>query len=80
MFSKGGLCRVKDDKLIIIDTTLNLSEKIDVLADALSQFDLEDIYMPPVVRKTVLRKSDKNADEDTNSIHDQEVSASKESA
>lgn len=56
IFSKGGLCRLKEDKVVIIDTTLNLSEKIDVLSDALSQFDLEDIYMPPAVRKIVTQK------------------------
>ena len=59
IFSKGGLCRLKEDKVVIIDTTLNLSEKIDVLSDALSQFDLEDIYMPPAVRKIVTQKSSK---------------------
>ena len=59
IFSKGGLCRLKEDKVVIIDTTLNLSEKIDVLSDALSQFDLEDIYMPPAVRKIVTQKSNK---------------------
>ena len=80
VFSKGGLCRVKDDKLVIIDTTLNLSEKIDVLADALSQFDLKDVYMPPVVRKIVLRKSDKNAETENNGMQDQAVAESKESA
>jgi hypothetical protein len=56
VFSKGGLYRLKEDKIIIIDTTLNLSEKIEILADALSQFDLEDIYMPPAVRKIVASK------------------------
>lgn len=59
IFSKGGLCRLKEDKVVIIDTTLNLSEKIDVLSDALSQFDLEDIYMPPAIRKIVTQKSNK---------------------
>ena len=57
VFSKGGFCRLKDDKIVIIDNTLNLSEKIDVLADALSQLDLEDMYMPPAVRKILDRKS-----------------------
>jgi len=56
IFSKGGLYKLKGDKVVIIDNTLNLSEKIDILADALSQFDLEDIYMPPAIRKIVARK------------------------
>lgn len=57
VFSKGGFCRLKEDKIVIIDNTLNLSEKIDVLADALSRLDLEDMYMPPAVRKILDRKS-----------------------
>ncbi len=64
VFSKGGFCRLKEDKIVIIDTTLNLSEKIDVLADALSQLDLEDIYMPPAVRKILAGKSNKNTSDD----------------
>ena len=50
IFSKGGLYRLKEDRVVIIESSLNLSEKIDILADALSQFELEDIYMPPAVR------------------------------
>ena len=64
IFSKGGFCRIKEDKIVIIDTTLNLSEKIDILADALSQFDLEDIYMPPAVRKILASKTNKNTSND----------------
>ena len=64
VFSKGGLCRLKQDRMVIIDTALNLSEKIDILANALSQFDLEDIYLPPAVRKIVLTKGNKNTAEE----------------
>ena len=64
IFSKGGLYRLKEDRVVIIESSLNLSEKIDILADALSQFELEDIYMPPAVRKILVSKSNKkNLDE-----------------
>jgi len=56
IFSKGGLYRLKGDQVVIIESSLNLSEKIDILADALSQFNLEDIYMPPAVRKILASK------------------------
>ena len=56
IFSKGGLYRLREDKVVIIESTLNLSEKINILADALSQFNLEDIYMPPAVRKILASK------------------------
>lgn len=78
VFSKGGLCRLKEDKIVIIDTNLNLSEKIDILADALSQFDLEDIYMPPAVRKIVDRKSNKITSDDQNHNQQSEKTKSEE--
>ncbi len=72
IFSKGGMYRLKDDKAVVIDSNLNLSEKIDVLADALSQFDLEDIYMPPAVRKIITGKSDKTVPDDQSPVSQQE--------
>ncbi len=68
VFSRGGLCKLKDDNVIIIETSLHLSEKIDVLADALSQFDLEGIYMPPAVRKILSSKSNKETSDDKEKI------------
>jgi hypothetical protein len=76
VFSKGGFCRLKEDKIVIIDNTLNLSDKIDVLADALSQLDLEDIYMPPAVRKILDRKSNMNTSSDQS--HNQQEEAKPE--
>ena len=78
IFSKGGLYRLKEDKAVVIDTNLNLSEKIDVLADALSQFDLEDIYMPPAVRKIVINKSSKNVSADKDPRQEREETESQE--
>jgi len=72
IFSKGGMYRLKEDKAVVIDCNLNLSEKIDVLADALRQFDLEDIYMPPAVRKIITGKSDKTAPGDQAPVRKQE--------
>ena len=74
IFSKGGIYRLKEDKAVIIDCNLNLSEKISVLADALSQFDLEDIYMPPAVRKMITGKSDKTVPDDQAPVSQQEES------
>ena len=57
VFSKGGLYRFKDDRTVLIEKSLILSEKIDTLADALAQFDLEEIFIPPAVRKILTGKS-----------------------
>lgn len=58
IFSRGGLCRLQEDHILLIESALNLSEKIDMLAEALTHHDLEDMYMPPAVRKLLDRKGD----------------------
>jgi len=65
IFSKGGFYRLQENHIVLIENTLNLSEKIEILADALSQYDLEDIYMPPAVRKILDRKADTDISADT---------------
>jgi hypothetical protein len=60
--ARGGLCRLRGRSLILIDASLSLTERIAVLAGALSAFDVSLIHMPPVVRaridsSTVLRPS-----------------------
>ena len=56
IYSRGGLYRLKEEQVVLIETSLTLSEKIDTLADALSQFDIEDFSMPPLVRKIIAGK------------------------
>lgn len=73
IYSKGGFCRLKDDKIVIIDNTLNLSERIDVLAGALSQLDLEDVYMPPAVRTILDRKNPVTIPLDQSHNHSEET-------
>lgn len=63
VFSKGGFYRFKDDRTVLIEKSLILSDKIDTLADALAQFDLEQIYIPPAVRKVLAGKTNTPADE-----------------
>jgi len=70
VFSKGGLYRFKDDKTVLIEKSLILSEKIDTLADALAQFDLEEIFIPPAVRKILAGKSTTTADENSTSSNE----------
>ena len=65
IFSKGGFYRLQEDHIVLIENTLNLSEKIEILADALGQYDLEDIYMPPAVRKILDRKANTDNSDDT---------------
>jgi hypothetical protein len=54
--AKGGLCRVHGSPFIVVDRGLPVLDKIGILSDALSTFDLEAIYLPPVLRSRLERK------------------------
>ncbi|MBN2126075.1 MAG: hypothetical protein JW821_17385 [Deltaproteobacteria bacterium] len=49
-FSPGGLCRLKDRYLIIINSQANTGDRIQALARAVSRFDLSGIYLRPGIR------------------------------
>ncbi len=50
----GGLCRLRGQPMILVDDTLAPRERVAVLAKALGSFDLDGIYLPPLVRATIL--------------------------
>ncbi len=51
---QDGSCRLKGKPRIFIDRKRPLKEKITVLARELSKFDLETVYVPPLLRERVL--------------------------
>ena len=51
---EDGSCRVKGEPSIFIDRKRPLKEKISILAKELKKFDLEDIYVPPLLREKIL--------------------------
>jgi hypothetical protein len=53
---KGGLCKVHGQKLVVMDAGLPLLDKIGVVAEALSHFDIEAIYVPPLLRASIERR------------------------
>lgn len=53
MAGKGGLCRLRGKPIIVVDEGLPLLDKIGVLSEALARFDLEAIYLPPVLRARI---------------------------
>ncbi len=55
-FMKSGLCRVRGEYRVILDKHLHLSEKIDVLIDALQHFDVEAAPLDPIVRRLLEKK------------------------
>jgi hypothetical protein len=54
--AKGGLCRLRGSPFVVIDAGLPVMDKIGILSEALSTFDLEAIYLPPVLRTRLERR------------------------
>ncbi len=59
--SKGGSCRVMETRRIIINKHLQNSEKINLLARELGNFDLSGIEMPDHVRKKITLEAEQRA-------------------
>ena len=49
--STGGLCRVEGKYILILNSKATVREKIQVMIEALNQFDLSDIYVKPAIRE-----------------------------
>jgi hypothetical protein len=49
----GGLCRLRGRPIIVLDAGLGPREHVATLAQALATFDLDQIYLPPLVRATI---------------------------
>lgn len=49
----GGLIRLRGQPIILVDQALGTRDRIAVLAQALGTFDLDGIYLPPIVRATI---------------------------
>jgi hypothetical protein len=56
--SKGGACRVMETRRIIINKHLQTSEKINILARELGNFDLMGLDIPAGVRKKIDEETD----------------------
>jgi chromosome condensin MukBEF complex kleisin-like MukF subunit len=51
----GGLCILRGEYVIIIDSKAAMRDKIRTLAEAVAHFDLDRIYIKPALRE-ILRK------------------------
>nr|HEX4317649.1 hypothetical protein [Kofleriaceae bacterium] len=57
---KGGLCRVKGERRIIIDKRATSEERVTTLATSLATLDTSELELPPKVRE-VLRLHEPSA-------------------
>lgn len=50
---KGGYCLLKDSKVIVINKMANLQRKVMILATALKDLGIDDIYVTPKLRELI---------------------------
>lgn len=50
---KGGYCLVKDSKIVVINKMANLQRKVIILAAALKELGIENIYLSPKLRHII---------------------------
>jgi hypothetical protein len=49
-FAAGGLCRLKGQYILIINSRSTARDKIEILAAAVNRFDLSRLYLKPGLR------------------------------
>lgn len=49
----GGSCLLKQQKLILINKRLPLEARLALLARSLSEFDLDSVFIKPIVREFI---------------------------
>lgn len=54
---KSGLCRVNGDYRVILDKHLHLSEKIDVLVDALQEMEISTDDLDPHLQRLLKKRT-----------------------
>jgi hypothetical protein len=54
---RGGLCYVRGAPVIVLDERLPVLDKVAIVAEALAAFDLEVLYLPPLIRARLDRSS-----------------------
>jgi hypothetical protein len=57
-FYMGGLCRVRGENILIINSKATMRDKIQALVRAVKQFDISQIYMRPALREFLGRFPD----------------------
>ncbi|MCK4967244.1 hypothetical protein KAS50_09435 [bacterium] len=55
----GGLCRLKEDKIVILNRKLPVKKKILLLSQELSRFDIEEFFILPAVKEIILEQKEK---------------------
>ncbi len=57
---KGGYCLVKESKVIVINKLSSFQRKVVVLAAALKELGIDEVYLPPKLREIIEEMDDKS--------------------
>jgi len=50
-YFSGGLCKIKGEDIVIINSKAAIDDKIEILSDALRSFDLSQVFIKPAIRE-----------------------------
>lgn len=50
---KGGYCIIKEDRVIVINKLSSLQKKVMILAAALNELGIDEVYLTPKLREVI---------------------------
>ena len=50
-YSAGGLCMLKGEYLLIVNSRASIRDKIEIIAKAVNNFELDHVYLRPGLRE-----------------------------
>lgn len=56
----GGLCKIRGQWTVIMDRKATPSDRAGMLLDALANFDMDAIYLPPEIRQALSNRRTAN--------------------
>jgi hypothetical protein len=62
----GGLCKIRGAWTVIMDRKSPPSDRAAMLVEALSQFDVDAVFLPPEVRQALARRRSMNEANEAN--------------
>ena len=54
--ARSGVCRIGEQRVILLDRTLSLADRVEVLCAALAGYDLESVFLSPALRARLSRR------------------------
>ena len=52
----GGLCKIRGEWTVIMDRKATPSDRAAMLVEALSEFDVDAVYLPPEIRQVLIKR------------------------